>query len=120
MVRTVGRPRALRRPLPGANQRPLAEYQSASSQPFFLPGDPMNPAAPDSQPRQWDYPVGINAIPGPRPEELMSFAELRNLARYYGGVQICEGVIIQSLQRLRMQVVPRAEFVGDGDPAAPG
>jgi hypothetical protein len=104
---------------PAANERPVSSYSSGSTMPYFLPGDPMNPAGGERVPRQWDYPVGVNAIPGPRPLELISFVELRNLARYYEGVQLCEGVVIQSLQRLRLHVVPRAEYVGDGNPAAP-
>lgn len=106
---------------PAMNNRPVSAYLSGGSQPIFLPGDPQYPAGgladQSAGPRQFDYSVGVNAIPGPRPEELISFEELRNLARYYEGIQIAEGLVIGSLQRLKMRVVLRPEYADGTDGA---
>ena len=48
---------------------------------WFTPGQPVAPQAPpETQPRSFDYPVGINIMYVPRSEEDLTFAQLRSLS----------------------------------------
>jgi portal protein len=54
---------------------------SISADIWFTPGQPVAPQAPpQTQPRSFDYPVGINIMYVPRSEEDLTFAQLRSLA----------------------------------------
>jgi hypothetical protein len=75
------------------------------------PGQPMRPipglAAPDGDPRQWQYPVGYNIGRLPRAGEQTSFAELRSLAALYDGVQLCRQSLLESVVRHVPASLPR-------------
>ncbi len=77
---------------PGSSRAPAHEPQLSGAT-LFPPGEPLRPVAglvpPDGAPRQWPYPVGYNIAQRPRATELTSFAQLRNLAAHYDGVQFC-------------------------------
>ena len=75
------------------------------------PGQPMPPipclAAPDGDPRQWQYPVGYNIGRLPRAGEQTSFAELRSLAALYDGIQFCRQSLLESVVRHVPASLPR-------------
>ena len=97
----------------GLNDRPLTAYSPAleGGGIIFPPGDPLRPVggATDGEggPRQYDFPVGTNTVPTPRHTEDSSFADLRNLAGLYDGIQLCERAIFRVLRRLRLRLVAR-------------
>ncbi len=93
------------RPLSTRNTRRTSNSASTSTSPssaardpfapagsIVPPGKPLRPvaglAAPDGGPRQWEYPAGYNIGRLPRSGEPASFADLRNLAALYDGIQL--------------------------------
>ena len=107
----------------GANTRPIGAYAvTGEAGPFFVPGDPLRPVPGLGDgaggPRQYQYAVGTNITPMPRHDAPTSFADLRNLAALYDGVQLCQGVIFRVARRLTLSVVPRAEFLAPGEDAS--
>ena len=83
----------------------------------FAPGTPPPPTAltgGEQQPRRWAYPVGFNLTQRPRATETTTFAQLRNLAALYDGIQICERVYFDLIGRLELRIQPRAELLAAG------
>lgn len=86
----------------------LGEANNAQA-PLFSPGQPLPAAqgiAPQGMPRQWAVPVATNVTPRPRSTEATSFEQLRNLARLYDGVQLCEKVYFDLIRQLAPTIVP--------------
>lgn len=87
--------------------------------PLFSPGQPLPGAAglaPPQGPRQYQVPTAVNVTPRPRSTESTPFERLRNLARLYDGVQLCEKVYFDIVRQLRPAVTPIDEQ-DNGDPA---
>ncbi len=104
----------------GDNSAPVSAYAGdGPATPMFLPGNPLRPVPGlqdgEQGPRQYAYHAGTNIIPAPRHDEAVSFDTLRNLASLYEGIQICQKAIFRVVRRLRLQVVPRAEFLDAGE-----
>ncbi len=93
----------------------------ATAVPFYPPGAPMQPLAglaSPSGPRQYQYPVSVNNFSGPRAYEMTSFAELRNLALSYEGIQLCEQVWFDIVSRLIPRVTFKPNIIPDGEDAS--
>ena len=88
---------------------------------MFPPGEPLRPvpglADPQGRPRQWAFPVGYNIAQRPRATEQTTFAQLRNLAALYDGIQLCERVYFDLIGRLEPRVIPRHDLLAPGESA---
>ncbi|WIG59727.1 MAG: hypothetical protein OJF49_002474 [Ktedonobacterales bacterium] len=107
----------------GSNPLPSPRRRGAGGEvSLFPPGEPLRPSAgltgAQGEPRQWAYPVGYNIAQLPRATEQTSFAELRNLAALYDGIQLCERVYFDLLGRLEPRVLPRPDALAPGDTGA--
>lgn len=87
---------------------------------WFGPLDPMPPMAPpDIAGRSFDFPVGVNLRIQPRPDEPISFAELRALADRYDLIRLVVETRKDQLGKFEWSIRRRAgsgDIDGDGDP----
>ena len=89
----------------------------------MLPGAPLTPyqgITPKLGPRQFSYPSGYNIGRLSRSvqsddQDVPSFWQLRNFARNYDGVQLCERAWLDMLMKLQLTIKPRPELIQDGD-----
>jgi len=91
------------------NFGPQKEQASA-----FSPGAPLLPTPGitlPSGPRGWTFPIGYNIGLLPRATESTSFDTLRNLASLYDGIQLCEQVWFDYINKLELDIVPRKEVL---------
>lgn len=112
---------------PGAtNFKPLsnslisAMYQNmgpqANQDTMYSPGAPLRPVpglVPPQGPRGFDYPVGYNIGQLPRSTEQYSFADLRALAAMYDGIQMCQQVWFDYINKLELVIEPRPDLIGE-------
>lgn len=87
--------------------------------PFYAPGAPIRPIpgiTPPQGPRQFSYTPGYNISQLPRGTEQYSFEDLRALATIFDGVQLCQQVWFDYINKLELVIEPRPELVDeDGD-----
>ena len=87
---------------------------------WFGPLDPMPPMAPPAiAGRSFDFPVGVNLRIQPRPDEPISFAELRALAESYDLLRLVIETRKDQLEKFAWAIRKRAgggDIDGDGDP----
>jgi hypothetical protein len=82
---------------------------NAEQAPLFSPGQPLPGVSglrPVQGPRQYPVPTAVNVTPRPRSTEATPFERLRNLARLYDGVQLCEKVYFDIIRQLSPTVTP--------------
>lgn len=92
---------------------------NANEAPLFSPGQPLPGVSglrPKDGPRQYPVPTAVNVTPRPRSTEATPFERLRNLARLYDGVQLCEKVYFDIIRQLTPTITPITQD-DDGDPA---
>ncbi|HTZ79042.1 MAG TPA: phage portal protein [Stellaceae bacterium] len=86
---------------------------------WFGPLQPLPPMAPPAiAGRSFDFPVGVNLRIGPRPDEPISFAELRALAERYDLLRLVLETRKDQIARLDWSVrkrIGRADSAGAGD-----
>lgn len=85
---------------------------------MLAPGAPLPTVpdmAPEEGPRQRQYTVGENINPTPRAGEASSFSQLRNLALLYEGIQLCEQVWFDVINRLQPLVKFKPGVIPDGE-----
>ena len=76
-------------------------------EPWFGPGQPMLPAAPDNvKGRQWDYPYSSNLSYQPRRHERVSFEQLEGLADF-DMVRLAIETRKDQMAKLEWSVVPK-------------
>lgn len=98
----------------------LAPQQDGTS--FYAPGAPIMPMpglTPAQGPRQFEYQVGYNISNLPRSTERYSFGDLRQLARLFDGIQLCEQVWFDYVSKLELSIEPRPELVGENQDLKP-
>ena len=108
----------------GVNFKPVSDatvnamYQHLGPQSnqgyMYTPGAPIKPVpgiTPPGGPRQFEYPVGYNIAQLPRGTETYSFADLRNLAAMYYGIQLCQQVWFDYIAKLELVIEPRPDLL---------
>lgn len=107
----------------GLNDRPISDYDTnatSSTVPptqdnvTFPPGDPLRSVA-GYNIRQWLYPVGGNITPTPRATEMTSFETLRNLAKAYDVIGMCERAYFRIIERLQLTMTLRPDLLEAGE-----
>src|SRR5918997_1791511 len=78
------------------------------------PGEPPAPAYPEAL-RLWDFPIGINTVSHPRPDEPVSFAELRALADSHDITRLAIETRKDQLEKLDWTIKPRMPRRSDGE-----
>lgn len=84
--------------------------------PFYAPGAPIRPIPGITPPqgiRQFSYTPGYNISQLPRGTEQYSFEDLRALATIFDGVQLCQQVWFDYINKLELVIEPRPELVDD-------
>lgn len=84
----------------------------------FAPGAPLQPypgISPEEGPRQFQFQPGYNILLNNRAGEATSFAQLRNLAFNYDGIQLAEHVWFDVINRLHPHVTFEANVIPDGE-----
>lgn len=76
---------------------------------FFNPAPPMQPVAPQTQGRAWDYPTQFNMVPQPRREggEGMDFASIRAFADNYDLLRLVIETRKDQLCKMEWNIVGR-------------
>lgn len=97
--------------------RVSAAWDALNGRPFgpALPLEPTPAAKPETaitEPRQFQYPTGVNTAVLPRREYLTAtplapFEQLRNLAALYDVASICIASLIEEFQRKKWAIVPK-------------
>jgi hypothetical protein len=83
---------------------------------LFSPGIPLCPQPnvnPKGYPVQFRFPVAFNTFPVDRTmgdPEVPSFQELRNLAKLYNGITLCERAWMDMVPRMRLKVSIKQEY----------
>lgn len=99
-------------------QAAIAKYAGTSA---FSPGKPLEPqpsANPGGIPRGYSFPIAINTSGIDRSQglpDIPSFQQLRNLARLYSGIGLCERVWFDMVPKLKLKISLRQELVKAGD-----
>ena len=84
---------------------------------WFGPGEPMAPMAPpEIAGRGFDFPVGANLRIAPRPDETVSFADLRGLADGYDLIRLVVETRKDQLGKFDWTIRARNNVHGDRDP----
>lgn len=84
------------------------QYQTQSGQPPWSPGEPQATTEPaGTQPLQWQYPWGYNLRNAPRPDEPVSFAQLRALADNYDLLRLAIETRKDQMESLDWTIVPK-------------
>lgn len=87
---------------------------------IFSPGPPLpqqpnlNPA---NRPIQWRFPPAYNTFPVDRTiadPEIPSFQQLRELARLYNGITICERAWMDMVPRMHLKIELKPEYIAAG------
>ena len=82
--------------------------QTQSGQPPWSPGEPQATTEPaGTQPLQWQYPWGYNLRNAPRPDEPVSFAQLRALADNYDLLRLAIETRKDQMESLDWTIVPK-------------
>lgn len=82
--------------------------QAETAQPPWSPGEPLKAATPaGTPPVQWQYPWGYNLRNAPRPDEPISFAQLRALADNYDLLRLAIETRKDQMESLDWAIVPK-------------
>lgn len=92
-------------PMVAAAAKGLATITGADTA-WMSPSNPLNPIAPQTAGRQYDYPVASNQSIRPRATEATSFAELRTLADIYYLVRLAIETRKDQMVKLKWCVKP--------------
>lgn len=89
-------------------------------QALFSPGVPLAPQPSvnvGGYPIQWRFPVAVNTFPPDRTlndPERPSFQQLRNLAKLYSGVTLCERTWFDLVPRMQLKITLKPEYALNG------
>lgn len=94
----------------------MYQYMAPQTDPsyMYVPGAPIRPVpgiTPPQGPRQYQYDVGYNIAQLPRSGETYSFADLRALASMYYGIQMCQQVWYDYINKLELVIEPRPDLM---------
>ncbi len=87
---------------------------------LFSPGIPLAPqngVNPSGYPIQWRFPVAANTFPVDRTNqnpEVPSFQQLRNLAKLYNGITLCERAWLDLVPRMKLKIELKPEYIAAG------
>lgn len=87
---------------------------------LFSPGIPLAPqpsANPLGYPVQWKFQPAYNTFPVDRTlsnPDVPSFQQLRNLAKLYSGITLCERAWADMVPRMKLKIELKSEYVADG------
>lgn len=87
---------------------------------LFSPGIPLAPQPnlnPSGLPIQWKFVPAINTFPPDRSmgnPDIPSFQQLRNLAKLYSGVTLCERAWADMVPRMKLKIELKPEYANDG------
>ncbi len=87
---------------------------------LFSPGVPLAPqngVNPSGYPIQWRFPVAANTFPVDRTNqnpEVPSFQQLRNLAKLYNGITLCERAWLDLVPRMKLKIELKPEYIAAG------
>jgi hypothetical protein len=89
-------------------------------QAIFSPGQPL-PTQPNvnvgGYPVQWRFPVAFNTFPVDRTmgdPDIPSFQQLRNLAKLYNGITLCERAWFDMVPRMKLKIELKPEYIAAG------
>jgi 2'-5' RNA ligase len=100
----------------GGSTKNVATGQSA----LFSPGIPLpqqKNVNPGGYPVQWRFPVAVNTFPPDRTlsdPERPSFQQLRNLAKLYDGVTLCERTWFDLVPRMQLKIALKQAYTEQG------
>ena len=100
----------------GGTTKNIATGQTA----LFNPGTPLAPITgvnPGGMPVQWRFPISANTFPVDRSlglPDIPSFQQLRNLAKLYSGITLCERCWFDLVPRMKLKISLKAEYVAGG------
>jgi len=87
---------------------------------LFTPGSPLQPQQginPNGQPIAYRYPFSFNTFPVDRTSQnpdIPSFQQLRNLAKLYNGVTLCERCWLDLVPRMKLKIELKPEYAALG------
>lgn len=87
---------------------------------LFSPGIPLAPQPnlnPGGYPISWRFPIAANTFPVDRTNqnpEVPSFQQLRNLAKLYNGVTLCERCWLDLVPRMKLKIELKPEYIAAG------
>ena len=90
------------------------------NQTAFSPGQPLAPQPqvnPAGLPIQYKFPIAANTFPIDRTQgntDIPSFQQLRNLARLYSGISLCERVWFDLVPRMQLKISLRKDLIAQG------
>lgn len=113
---------------PGQQQGTMGQVFYGSSmkniptgqQALFSPGVPLAPQPGvnvGGYPTQWRFPIAVNTFPVDRTlsnPETPSFQQLRNLAKLYSGITLCERAWADLVPRMQLKISLKPEYVNEG------
>lgn len=100
----------------GSSTKNVTTGQSA----LFSPGTPLpnQPGVnPGGFPVQFRFPVAVNTFPVDRTSgspDIPSFQQLRNLAKLYNGVTLCERAWFDMVPRMKLKIALKQDYIEQG------